>query len=131
MKHPSVRGSVRYAARLAAVGITLLLLVGCRVGAVRESFRRPLSPVDAGYHTNNLLDLHSQADADALGSINDQTRAAERIRRKPTLEQLAKRRSVLCLSGGASLIIDAAERIGVGLAVEIEEVVRVVAGIDR
>lgn len=102
MKHPSVRGSVRYAARLAAVGITLLLLVGCRVGALRESFRRPLSPVDAGYHTNNLLDLHSQADADALGSINDQTRAAERIRRKPTLEQMAKRRSVLCLSGGGS-----------------------------
>jgi predicted acylesterase/phospholipase RssA len=102
MQHPRIRGLSSTRARLIALGAALVLLAGCRGGGLRESFWRPLSPVDAGYHTNNLLDLHSQADADALGSINDQTRAAERIRRKPTLEQLAKRRSVLCLSGGGS-----------------------------
>jgi hypothetical protein len=89
-------------ARLTLLAAMVLALVGCRSGGERLSFRRPLSPADAGYHTNNLLDLSSQADADSLGSINDQTRAAERIRRKPSLEQLAKRRSVLCLSGGGS-----------------------------
>ena len=102
MQHPRIRGLGSTRARMIALGAALVLLAGCRGGGLRATFWRPLSPVDAGYHTNNLLDLHSQADADALGSINDQTRAAERIRRKPTLEQLAKRRSVLCLSGGGS-----------------------------
>lgn len=90
--------------RLALILMALSLgaLVGCRGGGVRESFRRPFSPVDAGYHTNNLLDLPSQADADAIGSLNDLSQAAVRVRRKPTLEQLARRRSVLCLSGGGS-----------------------------
>ena len=60
------------------------------------------SPIDCGYHTNNLLDLSTQADADALGAATDLSRAAERVRRKPTPEQLARRQSVLCLSGGGS-----------------------------
>ena len=61
-----------------------------------------ISPVDAGYNTNNLLDLPTQADADALGNVADVYRVAESLRKKPTPEQLAQRRSVLCLSGGGS-----------------------------
>ena len=64
--------------------------------------RRAPSPVDAGYHTNNLLDLPTQAESDALGSMTDPSRVAESIRRKPSLEQVARRQSVLCLSGGGS-----------------------------
>jgi predicted patatin/cPLA2 family phospholipase len=101
-ENPSTCRAVRGPARLTALAMVLFALVGCRAGGERISFRRPLSPVDAGYHTNNLLDLPSQADADALGNLNDLSRAAERIRRKPTLEQLARRQSVLCLSGGGS-----------------------------
>lgn len=88
--------------RLTFLAVLLVALAGCRGVGLRESFRRPLSPVDAGLHTNDLLDLPSQADADAIGSLNDLSRAAERVHRKPTLEQLARRRSVLCLSGGGS-----------------------------
>lgn len=101
-KNTTTRGIVRGAARLAALAAVMLALAGCRVGGLRESFCRPLSPVDAGYHTNNLLDLPSQADADALGNLNDLARAAERVRRKPSMGQLARRQSVLCLSGGGS-----------------------------
>jgi len=102
-ENPSTWAALRSRARAAALAVLVLAFVGCRGGGVRESFRRPVSPVDAGYHTNNLLDLPSQADADALGNLNDLSRAAESIRRKPTPEQLARRQSVLALSGGGSL----------------------------
>jgi len=93
---------VRIVARRVLPLILLLVLVGCRTGSLRDPYRRFSSPIDAGLHTNNLLDLPTQADADALSSATDLARAAERVRRKPTLEQLARRRSVLCLSGGGS-----------------------------
>ena len=80
----------------------LIGLLGCRVGGLRDPYRRVPSPIDCGYHTNNLLDLSTQADADSLGAATDLSRAAERVRRKPTSEQLARRQSVLCLSGGGS-----------------------------
>jgi predicted acylesterase/phospholipase RssA len=79
----------------------LVVLAGCR-GGLRDPYRRIPSPVGAGYNTNNLLDLHTQSEADALGSLADVHRAAERLKRKPTPDQLARRRSILCLSGGGS-----------------------------
>ncbi len=81
--------------------LALLVLVGCR-GGIRDPFRRSNSPIVAGYNTNNLLDPATQAEADALGDGADAYRAAERLKRKPTPEQLARRQSVLCLSGGGA-----------------------------
>ena len=97
--NPIPHGSIRVASRLVALALILLVLVGCR-GGLRDPYRRTVSPVDAGYNTNNLLDLVTQADADSLGNVGDVYQAAERLRKKPTPEQLAQRRSVLCLSGG-------------------------------
>src|SRR5262249_21598199 len=95
------RGLQRAAARALVLALALGVLVGCR-GGLRDPFRNSNSPVVAGYHPNNLLDPAMQAEADALGDGADAYRAAERLRRKPTPEQLARRQSVLCLSGGGS-----------------------------
>jgi predicted patatin/cPLA2 family phospholipase len=77
------------------------ILVGCR-GGLRDPYRRTETPVTAGYNTNNLLDPATQAQADALGNAGDVFNAAEHIKRKPTAEQLARRQSILCISGGGS-----------------------------
>jgi hypothetical protein len=62
----------------------------------------PTTPVRAGLNTNNLVDPVAQYEADELTDVKGLFVAAERVRRKPTPEQLARRRSVLCLSGGGS-----------------------------
>jgi predicted patatin/cPLA2 family phospholipase len=99
--NPTPRARARVALWSAAIALLLAALVGCRGGGPRDPYRRA-SPVDAGYHTNNLLDLPAQAEADALGGLVDPSRAARRVRKIPTADQLARRRSVLCLSGGGS-----------------------------
>jgi len=101
-RNPITRGRMPISVRALLPVLALVVFVGCRGGGFRDPLRRVPAPVDAGYHTNNLLDLPTQADADALGNAIDLSRAAERVRRKPTPEQLAQRRSVLCLSGGGS-----------------------------
>ena len=99
---PILRRLMRLTASAMLPALLLAALVGCRAGGLRDPYRRMISPVDAGYNTNNLLDLPTQADADALGNVADVYRVAESLRKKPTPEQLAQRRSVLCLSGGGS-----------------------------
>ena len=100
--NPILRRLMRLTASAMLPALLLAALVGCRAGGLRDPYRRMISPVDAGYNTNNLLDLPTQADADALGNVADVYRVAESLRKKPTPEQLAQRRSVLCLSGGGS-----------------------------
>ena len=100
--HPILHGLIRIGPRMLVPTLLLVVLVGCRGGGLRDPYRRAPSPVNAGYHTNNLLDLPTQAESDARASAIDPSRAAESIRRKPSLEQLARRQSVLCLSGGGS-----------------------------
>lgn len=75
-----------------------LLLLGC----IGDETRRLKTPAHVGMNTNNIIDAVSQKDADDLGDQREGFAIAERIRRKPTAEQLARRKSVLCLSGGGS-----------------------------
>ncbi len=60
------------------------------------------SPVDAGINTNNIIDVQAQAEADELQDMAHLYANAEKIKKKATPEQIARRRSVLCLSGGGS-----------------------------
>jgi predicted patatin/cPLA2 family phospholipase len=103
LRQQSNRCVRRVAARSLALALALVAFSGCQWGGIRGAFRHTPSPVDAGYHTNNLLDLPAQADADALGRTTDVHRIAQRLRKKPSAEQLARRCSVLCLSGGGCL----------------------------
>lgn len=75
----------------------LVLLAGCA-----GHKRGPGSPAEAGINTNNIIDPIAQHEADELGEMRGLVAAAERVKRRPTPEQLARRRSVLCLSGGGS-----------------------------
>lgn len=87
----------RIAARVGMLALIVAVLVGCH-----GMHRRSKSPIVAGFNTNNLLDPVTQAEADALGDGVHAYRAAQQLKRKPTPEQLARRQSVLCLSGGGS-----------------------------
>lgn len=91
---------VHAARQVFVLALAVTILAGCRGN--RGSTRGPQSPVRAGLNTNNLLDVAGQAEADALGSGSASFEAAERLKRKPTAEQVARRRSILCLSGGGS-----------------------------
>ena len=82
---------------VAVCAVLMPALPGC--GALRRS---PDSPVDAGMNTNNIVDPVAQADQEQLANTRDLFAIAERLKRVPTPEQLARRRSVLCLSGGGS-----------------------------
>ena len=79
--------------------VFLILATGCQ--SIRKH-REAGSPVDAGINTNNIIDPIAQRDADELGDAKQLFSLAEKNRRVPTQEQLARRRSVLCLSGGGS-----------------------------
>jgi predicted acylesterase/phospholipase RssA len=72
---------------------------GCRLA---HKSRGPGSPVDAGINTNNIVDPAAQQEADQLGGVDHLYAVAEKFRKVPTPEQVARRRSVLCLSGGGS-----------------------------
>lgn len=85
--------------RCALFGL-LLLIVGCQ--SERGLRHAPISPVKAGLNTNNLIDVVAQSDADTLGDSKQLFAYAERLKKIPTPEQIARRRSVLCLSGGGS-----------------------------
>ncbi|MDY3555106.1 patatin-like phospholipase family protein [Gemmata sp. JC717] len=82
----------------------LALLVGVLVGCQTEtgSLRKAPSPVRSGLGTNDLVDVRGQIDADELGGNEAAYARAESLKQKPTPEQAARRRSVLCLSGGGS-----------------------------
>jgi predicted acylesterase/phospholipase RssA len=75
------------------------LATGCQ--AVRK-MRGPGSPAEAGLNTNNLVDPVAQHEADKLGDMDHLFALAEKNKKMATPEQLARRRSVLCLSGGGS-----------------------------
>ena len=75
------------------------LATGCRAG---RQVWEPDTPVRAGLNTNNIVDPVAQAEADELGDPKHFLALAEKQKRKPTPEQLARRRSILCLSGGGS-----------------------------
>lgn len=82
------------------VGLVLLFVTtGCKIGSVG---RRAESPVKAGLATNDLIDPPAQAEVDELGNARHLFAAAEQCKKHPTAEQLARRRSILCLSGGGS-----------------------------
>ena len=73
--------------------VGLLLLVpatGC--GSLRRSAD---SPVDAGLNTNNLDEPIAQQEADVLVNPRHLSEAAEKLKRVPTPEQVARRRAVL------------------------------------
>src|SRR5436190_4083740 len=76
-------------------GLALLMLAtGC------NHKRNTLNtPVRAGLNTNNLIDPVAQAEADQLGDAPRLMEIANKFKRVPTPEQVARRRSVLCLSG--------------------------------
>ena len=87
--------------RRGAVGLLVVLLaVGCQ--STRAARRTPPSPTAVGLPVNDLVDVVAQADADALGDTKTMFETAEKLKRQPTPEQVARRRSVLCLSGGGS-----------------------------
>jgi hypothetical protein len=90
-------------ARLLSSVVCAFLLVtlaaGC--GVVRK-WREPVSPVKAGLNTNNLVDPVAQPEGDELGDVKQMFAVAEKHKKIPTPEQLARRRSVMCLSGGGS-----------------------------
>src|SRR5262245_45290648 len=75
----------------------LLLATGCK--ALR---RGDNTPVKAGLNTNNLVDPVAQQEGDELADTGRPVALAERLKKVPTPEQVARRRSVLCLSGGGS-----------------------------
>ena len=80
--------------------VVAVLAVGCQSG--RSARQGPTSPVKAGLHTNDLIDVGAQADADELSDLKHLYAVAEKLKKHPTPEQIARRRSVLCLSGGGS-----------------------------
>jgi predicted acylesterase/phospholipase RssA len=84
-------------ARALLVAGVVLAVAGCR--ACRHA---PRTPVSVGLNTNNLLDPPAQAESDRLADPRHLFELAERRKPTPTPEQLARRRSVLCLSGGGS-----------------------------
>src|SRR5262245_9706739 len=75
------------------------LATGCQ--ALRK-MRGPGTPAEAGLNTNNLVDPVAQYEADQLGDVARMFALAEKNKKHPTPEQVARRRSVLCLSGGGS-----------------------------
>jgi len=79
--------------------LILALAVGCQSSGHR---RGPGTPAKAGLNTNNLVDPAAQAEADDLGDVKHMVILAEKHKKIPTPEQVARRRSVLCLSGGGS-----------------------------
>ena len=81
-------------------GFAIAFLSGC-IGP-GDPTRNLKTPAQVGLNTNNLIDAPAQKEADDLGDQREGFAIAERIRRKPTPEQLARRKSVLCLSGGGS-----------------------------
>lgn len=87
-------------ARLVALFL-LGLACGCHHGR-RDPYRGLVSPVKAGLNTNDLIDPVAQPDADELNDVRGLFAAAERMKKHPTPEQIARRRSILCLSGGGS-----------------------------
>lgn len=91
---------IRSAFQLLLVGTLLAVALGCRGGL--SAHRQPITAVKAGYNTNNLVDPIAQSDEDDLADMKDLYRLAESLKKKPTPEQIALRRSVLCLSGGGS-----------------------------
>jgi predicted patatin/cPLA2 family phospholipase len=93
---PSVRCS-----RAAGFSVLALAAIGGATLGCQHP-RQPGSPVAAGLHTNNLLDIPAQAEADQLTDAKQLFELAEKMKKQPTPEQIARRRSVLCLSGGGS-----------------------------
>ena len=75
------------------------LSVGCQ--AVHHRLAPP-TPASEGLNTNNIVDVAAQADADQLGDAAHLVALGEKFKKVPTPEQIARRRSVLCLSGGGS-----------------------------
>jgi predicted acylesterase/phospholipase RssA len=86
-------------ARLLLFGLAVAAVLGCQ--GVRSRFGPP-TPTKAGLNTNDLIDPAAQAESDELANPRDLLAVAERYKRVPTPEQLARRRSVLCVSGGGS-----------------------------
>src|SRR5215203_5139743 len=80
--------------------LMLTLAAGCQ--AARKLRGGPGSPAAAGLNTNNLIDPVAQAEANALADAPHIFALAEKHKKAPTPEQVARRRSVLCLSGGGS-----------------------------
>ncbi|HEY1190724.1 MAG TPA: patatin-like phospholipase family protein, partial [Gemmata sp.] len=95
-----VRRGFRTAVLWVAFAGLVGFFAGCRTGD--GPFRKAQSPVRAGLGTNDLIDPLGQKDGDELGANATAYAQAEATKRKPTPEQLARRRSVLCLSGGGS-----------------------------
>ncbi len=82
----------------ALLGFGLLLLAaGCF-----PLKRGPGSPVEAGINTNNIVDPTAQQDADEILNMKYVFTLAEKSKKAPTPEQVARRRSELCLSGGGA-----------------------------
>ena len=80
--------------------LIVTLATGCQ--AARKWRAGPGSPTEAGLYTNNLVDPPAQHEADQLGDGAHLFALAEKNKRIATPEQVARRRSVLCLSGGGS-----------------------------
>ena len=84
--------------------LVVLLATGCQ--SIRKHRGEPESPVKAGLNTNNLIDPVAQAEADELGDskliYETAQKVAAKVRKLAPPEQLARKRSVLCLSGGGS-----------------------------
>ena len=82
-------------------GVVLAFLaLGCQSN--RTARHGPTSPVKVGLHTNDLIDPGAQADTDELCDVRQLYVLAEKLKKHPTPEQIARRRSILCLSGGGS-----------------------------
>lgn len=94
------RCGFRTAVPVTAIAVCVCLLAGCRTGG--GPLQKARSPVSSGLSTNDLIDPRGQRDADELGANEAAYAQAEATKRKPTPEQVARRRSVLCLSGGGS-----------------------------
>jgi predicted patatin/cPLA2 family phospholipase len=87
-------------ASVVVLTVLLAAMIGC--AGRRDHHRDINTPVKAGMNTNDLVDLAAQHEADTLGDVRALFAEAEKLKKKPTPEQLARRRSVLCLSGGGS-----------------------------
>jgi predicted patatin/cPLA2 family phospholipase len=88
------------AARVAVLATLVAAVIGC--AGQRDHHRDTTTAVKAGMNTNDLVDLAAQQEADTLSDVRALFIEAEKLKKKPTPEQLARRRSVLCLSGGGS-----------------------------
>lgn len=80
--------------------LMLALAPGCQ--SDRPARRGPISPARAGLSTNDLIDVAAQSEADEVGDAKQLFAVAEKLKKEPTPQQAARRRSVLCLSGGGS-----------------------------